>query len=174
MRRFPGVTIGVVTDRDDPAGQGRVKLSFPWMSDDQPSGWAPIAAPIAGKQRGHWFMPEVGDEALVSFELGDFAHPFVVGFLWNGVDQPPATEAEHRVLVTPGGHELRFEDKDGAKRVVLKTSGGHTIELHDANKKITITSAGASSITIDDTASSITLKGGGRELAMSGGQVTIK
>ena len=44
---------------------------------------------MAGKERGYWFMPEVDDEAIVAFEHGDFDHPFVVGFLHNGVDTPP-------------------------------------------------------------------------------------
>ena len=52
---------------------------------------------MAGKERGFWYMPEVGDEALVAFELGDFDHPFVVGFLHNGVDTPPDDDIDREV-----------------------------------------------------------------------------
>ena len=73
--KYPGVVIGVVADMEDPLGQGRIKLSFPWMADSQSSAWAPVAAPMAGSERGQWFMPEEGDEVLVAFEQGDFEHP---------------------------------------------------------------------------------------------------
>jgi phage baseplate assembly protein V len=172
MRRFPGVVIGIVTDLDDPAEQGRIRLSFPWMGE-QKSAWAPVAAPLAGKARGQWFMPEVGDEALVAFEHGDFAHPFVLGYLWNGADAPPSTDPQERIIVTPGGHELRFHDKDGSKQVVLKTSAGFTVKLDDAAKSITLETPGQISVKLDDMTSSLTLSGGGRSLTLMGGQVQI-
>ena len=172
MRRLPGVVIGVVQDRDDPTGQGRVRLTFPWMGE-QVSAWAPVAAPLAGQQRGQWFMPEVGDEALVGFEHGDFNHPFVLGYLWNGVDTPPSAEPTERVIVTPGGHELRFHDTDGSKKVVLKTSAGFCVTLDDAAKTISLETPGMISVKLDDTASSLTLSGGGRSITLVGGQVQI-
>ena len=95
------------------------------------STWAPIAAPLAGKNRGALFMPEVGDEVLVAFEHGDFDHPYVVGFLWNGEDDVARERADNRVIVTPGGHQLRFEDKDGDTPVILKSNGGHELTLDD-------------------------------------------
>lgn len=173
MKRQPGVVTGIVLDRDDPNGQGRVKLSFPWMSDNQQSAWAPIAAPLAGAQRGQWFMPEIGDEVLVAFEQGDFAHPFVVGSLWNGVDTPPDSDPKHRVIITPGGHQLRFEDNDGAKQLVLKTSAGFSIEMSESAQTLTLKTPGGLSMTLNDASSSIQVKGGGRQIMISGGQVQI-
>ena len=97
MRRVAGVAIGIVTSVNDPEGRGRVRLNFPWL-DLNSSDWAPVAAPMAGSKRGVFFMPEVDDEVLVAFEHGDFDHPFVVGFLWNGVDKPPETDRKNRVI----------------------------------------------------------------------------
>jgi uncharacterized protein involved in type VI secretion and phage assembly len=139
---------------NDPDGQGRIEVQFPWLSDSLRSSWAPVAAPLAGKQRGVFFMPEIDDEVLVAFEHGDFDHPFIVGFLWNGVDTPPETTNKNRIIKTPGGHELRFEDTDGAKKIILKSSSGQTI-------------------TLDDSDGSITLEGGQRILKMSNGLVQI-
>ena len=31
MTKFPGVVIGLVIDTNDPEGEGRVQLEFPWM-----------------------------------------------------------------------------------------------------------------------------------------------
>src|SRR5881397_3606107 len=106
MVRHPGVVTALVKEIDK---KGRLKLEFKWLTKDgHRSAWAPVAAALAGKQRGAFFMPEVDDEVLVAFEHGDFDHPFVVGFLWNGVDTPPETTNKNRVIKTPGGHELRF------------------------------------------------------------------
>jgi hypothetical protein len=94
--------------------------------------------------------------------------------LWNGVDTPPETNRQNRVFVTPGGHTLRFEDGD-PKKVVIGSSGGHTITLDDnpQSNKIEIVSSTGQSIKIDDLQSSIEMQGGGRILALKAGQVQI-
>ena len=173
MKRVPGVVIGLVTSVNDPLGEGRIQLKFPWLDLDD-SGWAPIAAPMAGGKRGAFFMPEVDDEVLVAFEHGDFNHPFVVGFLWNGVDKPPETDPKNRVLVTPGGHTIRLEDGTD-KKLIVRSSSGHEIALDDsaAGQQLSIKTKGGLTLTMDDKQSSIRLQGGGRILAMQGGQVQI-
>lgn len=168
-----GVATAIVKGLNDPDGHGRIELTFPWLADT-PSALAPVAAALAGKNRGAFFMPEVGDEVLVAFEHGDFDHPFIIGFLWNGVDLPPESTKDNRVLVTPGRHTLRFEDKEGSKKVVLKTSAGHVITLDDAAHTVTVATAGGQQlITLDDSTQSLTLAGGQRKLTMSGGTLQI-
>ena len=67
---------GVVTGdchkpgRSQEAGPDRIEISQ--ASASLESAWAPVAAPLAGKQRGAFFMPESGDEVLVAFEHGEF------------------------------------------------------------------------------------------------------
>lgn len=144
------------------AEQGRVLVEFRSIDDDLESTWAPIASPMSGKGRGALFMPEKGDEVLVAFQDGKFDSPFVVGFLWNGEQVSPEKSADNRVIVTPGGHQLRFEDKQGERRVVLKSSAGHTITLEDKDpKKIEIKST-QHTVTLDDTpgAANISIKAG--------------
>jgi phage baseplate assembly protein gpV len=145
-----GVVTAVVKDID--AAQGRLQLDYQSLQPGLASTWAPVAAPMTGKDRGMLFMPEAGDEVLVAFEQGDFDHPFVVGFLWNGEQVSPEHERQMRVIVTPGGHQLRFEDKENDTRVVLKSKGGHKITLEDKapNPKIEIKSQ-QHTITMDDT-----------------------
>jgi uncharacterized protein involved in type VI secretion and phage assembly len=174
MKRYPGVVTGIVKDLNDPDGQGRIELQFPWLSESVPSSWAPVASALAGKERGAFFMPELDDEVLVAFEHGDFNHPFIVGFLWNGVDTPPETTNQNRIIKTPGGHQLRFEDKDGAKKVILKSNGGHQVEINDATETITIkTNSGNQFIVLNDAAKSVTVRGGGRVVEMVGGQILM-
>jgi uncharacterized protein involved in type VI secretion and phage assembly len=173
MRRYPGVVTGIV--HGEPDVDGRVVLEFPWLDKAYRSHPAPIAMPMAGRQRGAFFMPEPEDEVLVAFEQGDLDHPFVVGFLWNGVDTPPETTHRNRVIKTPGGHTLRFEDTDNEKKVILRSSGGHVIILDDspAGQTITVRSKAQQSIVLDDRTRSIELKGGERIFRMQGGQIQI-
>jgi uncharacterized protein involved in type VI secretion and phage assembly len=153
MANMNGVITGQVKSTDDPDHQGRVQVSFPFLGGQNESYWAPVATLLAGGGTGAWFMPQKGDEVLVAFNQDDVAHPYIIGFLWNGKQTPPDPKAENRVLTTPGGHTLRFEDGD-SKKVILKSSSGQTI-------------------TLDDTEKSITLEGGNRILKMSDGMVQI-
>ena len=41
-----------VSDVNDPQGRARVKLTYPWLSDDYVSDWARTVQPGAGKDRG--------------------------------------------------------------------------------------------------------------------------
>src|SRR3984893_11809017 len=174
MKRYPGVVTGIVKNLNDPNGHGRIELQYPWLSDSVRSSWAPVASALAGKERGAFFMPEIDDEVLVAFEHGDVNHPFIIGFLWNGVDTPPETTNQNRVIKTPGGHQLRFEDTDGAKKVILKSNGGHQIEIDDASQTITIkTNSGNQFIVLNDAGNSITVRGGGRRVDMVGGQIKM-
>ena len=65
-----------------------MRLRFPWLDDTYVSGWARTVQAGAGKDRGALVLPEVGDEVLVVFEQGDFRRPYVLGGLYNGMDQP--------------------------------------------------------------------------------------
>jgi uncharacterized protein involved in type VI secretion and phage assembly len=113
---------------------------------------------------------------LVAFNQNDVAHPYIIGFLWNGKDKPPDTDPKNRVLVTPSGHSLRFQDGQQAPKVEIRSNQGSAMTFTDGPgpTKVVITSSGGLTITLDDTPpGSITLKGGGRVLAMSNGQVQI-
>lgn len=162
MSKVSGVVTGVVTAVKDPDQQGRVQLSFPFLGGQNQSTWAPVATLMAGSGRGSWFMPEVGDEVLVAFDHGDFDHPFVVGFLWNGQDQPPASDISPSVrrLQTVSGHKVDFDDRDGSQKITIKTQGGHTIEMNDVagSESITITTSGNQQIQMQDTPASITIQ----------------
>jgi len=148
--RHGGVVAAVVREVD--AEQGRVRVEYVAIEDGLGSPWAYVAAPLAGSRRGMLFMPETGDEVLVLHGDNDFDHPYIVGYLWNGEHRSPETDAKMRVIKTPGGHQLRFEDKDGAKKVVLKSDGDRSVTLDDApgQGRIDIKS-GSNEILMDDT-----------------------
>jgi uncharacterized protein involved in type VI secretion and phage assembly len=158
--RITGVVIGIVKDVDDPDGDGRIRVSFPWLGDDVVSGWAPIAAPLGGKDRGYFYLPELEDEALVAFEMGDFDHPFVLGFLHNGVDKPPTGGIDKHVrrIKSVAGHIVDLDDRSGSEKVHVKTNGGHLLDLRDSDTTIEIATSGGQKITMTDQPAQIELK----------------
>ena len=151
MNRRLGVVTAFVSEID--TEHGRVMLEYRGIEDDLQSHWAPIASPMSGGSRGQLFMPEIGDEALVAFADGDFNHPYVVGFLWNGEQTSPEDEAFNRVIVTPGGHQLRFEDKENDTRIILRSVGGHELVLEDiaSGPLARLTTDGGRQLLLDDT-----------------------
>jgi uncharacterized protein involved in type VI secretion and phage assembly len=141
--RIGGVVVGIVTNNQDPDEMGRVKVKFPWLSDEDESNWARVATPMAGKDRGLYLLPEVEDEVLVAFENGDMRFPYVLGSLWNG-NTPPAKNDDGknnvRVLKSRSGHVIRLTDEDGKEKIeIIDKSEKNSIEIDTASNTITIT-----------------------------------
>lgn len=138
-----GVVSALVTNnKDDPGALGRVKVRYPWLGKDAEGYWARIAAPMAGKDCGVYFLPDVDDEVLVAFEHGDARFPYVIGSLWNGKDtQPEKNDGKNnvRVIKSPGGNVIRLTDRDHAKIEVID-SKGNSIVIDTDNNSITIKS----------------------------------
>lgn len=165
--KIKGVAVGVVTNNKDPQGMGRVKVRFPWRENQDESHWARIATLMAGKDRGSFFLPEVGDEVLVAFEREDIRHPYVIGGLWNGQDKPPETNSDGknniRKIKSRSGHEIIFNDDHEAKKekVEIHTKAGHKVVLDDAagSEKIEVRDkSGSNFIVIDSVQNSITIE----------------
>jgi uncharacterized protein involved in type VI secretion and phage assembly len=145
VNRIYGVVVGLVTNNQDPDGLGRVKVKFPWLSDEDESHWARVAAPMAGNDRGAYFLPEVEDEVLVAFEHGDPRFPYVVGALWNGKDVPPAKNDDGknnvRDIKSRSGHVIRLTDEDGKEKIeIVDKSEKNSLVVDTAANTITITS----------------------------------
>jgi uncharacterized protein involved in type VI secretion and phage assembly len=140
-----GAVIGVVVDVDDPEGEGRVKVTFPFLGSEARSEWAPIAAAMAGNDRGMWMEPEVDDEAVVVFERNDPSRPIVLGFLWSALAPPPSTVTRERVIRSVNGHTIRFLDStptEGGNAGGIIISDAHQNEIVMTNGKVTIRSIG--------------------------------
>lgn len=143
--RVTGVVIGIVTNNKDPDGLGRVKVKFPWLSDSDESNWARIAAPMAGKDRGLYFLPEIDDEVLVVFEHGDMHFPYVLGALWNGKDKPPVGDGERegnhiRLIKSRSGHVIRLTDEAGKEKIeIVDKSGNNKLVIDTATNTVSLT-----------------------------------
>jgi uncharacterized protein involved in type VI secretion and phage assembly len=172
-----GVVPAIVTSVQDPEHRGRVKIKLPWLADSYESWWARTVQAGAGKDRGAAVLPEVGDEVLVAFEQGDLGHPYVLGGLYNGKDQPlggwPANidagsgQVVRRGLVSrtgmsvdfleaAGAESIRISSNDGAQKIVLTQTASKGIEMvSEGPLKITAKQA----VEVTTATADVTIKG---------------
>ena len=118
--------VAKVTDNKDPEKLGRVRVKFEWGNNDTP--WLRSVVPHAGNDRGFYFVPEVGDEVMVGFEMGHERFPFVIGALYNGQNAQKNRYHDKdkiKVIRTIGGNEIIFNDNG----VLTVQNGKNTIEL---------------------------------------------
>ncbi|MBL0701878.1 MAG: hypothetical protein JJV91_00145 [Desulfosarcina sp.] len=166
-KRINGIVTGIVTNNRDEEGLGRIKVNFPWLSEENETDWAKVMSFMGGKERGGFFLPEVGDEVLVAFEQGDINYPYVIGALWNNEDKPPEINSDGknniRKIRSRSGHEIIFNDDDNSKqeKIEIHTNGGHKILLDDSagQEKIEIIDkTGSNKMTIDSVQNSISIE----------------
>lgn len=174
-----GVVIGIVTNNQDDDGMGRVKVKFPWREESDESYWARIATPMAGKDRGIYFLPEVGDEVLVSFDHGNIYHPYILGSLWNGQDSPPEKNSDGkngiRKIKSRSGHQIIFDDSDGKEKLGIFTKSGHSIILDDSSgsEKIEIKDNNGNLLAFDSLQNSINISSISK-ITLEGPMIDIK
>ncbi|HTV73864.1 MAG TPA: phage baseplate assembly protein V [Candidatus Acidoferrales bacterium] len=181
MSRIPGVVSAIVNSLDDPAQLGRVQVQFDWMDGAPQSYWARVAAPMAGSGRGAFFMPELNDEVLVSFDQGDVSSAYIVGYCWSSADKPPfSANLKQRGIQSVLGHQFIMDDDPQTNKITLTTpNNGYALTLDAQNEKITVVTEAGVSVELDDPAAggpqiSLTLPtGDGVVLNATGLNITI-
>ncbi len=180
--KMTGVFVGKVVTNIDPLQLGRIQVSLPHLSDLNMSPWARIATMMAGTNEGSYFLPDVGDEVLVSFEKGDINTPVIVGGLWNGLARPPEFNQglnAKKMIQTKTGMKLMFDETPGQESVSLETLTGSTVNLSDT-EGITIQDAANNSIKISpqgiaiDSPTTIKLSVGGNAIEINSTGITIQ
>jgi phage baseplate assembly protein gpV len=158
-----GVVTGLVSNLNDPDNLGRVKVKYAWLGEID-SDWMRIATPMAGSERGFYYLPEINDEVLVAFEHGDVHHPYIVGALWSNTDKPPKPNSEvvgsgkvnERIIKSRSGHLIILDDTDGAEQIIIR----------DKTEK--------NEIVIDSKKNSMTIKVDGDFTVEAKGKITLK
>lgn len=129
--RMPGLACGIVVANNETLAVpplpplGRVKFALPWLDPAFVSDWARVVQPGSGPLTGTLFLPQVGDEVLVGFEMGDVRRPYVLGGLINlrtlynqpesmlgpvVAPTPGSGAVLQRAIVAPSGNRLVFSD----------------------------------------------------------------
>lgn len=181
--RFYGVYPALVTDNQDPDGQGRVRIRLPWSPDTGDAAyeaWARMATMMAGAGRGSWFIPDADDEVLVAFEGGDPRRPYVVGMLWNGQDAPPEqmdSDNNVKTILSRSGIRMSMDDSQGAVKLTLSTPGGHSLVFDDGDGSIKAEDSNGNVIKMDSGGISISaavkVKVDAALIEASAGMVTV-
>lgn len=173
---FGGVMPATVVSLEDPDGHGRIRIALSAVPDPASAAcelWARVATLYAGKDRGTWFMPEVGDEVLVAFEQGDPRRPYVLGGLWNGVDTPAqrgSNDNAVKQIRSRNGVVITIQDLSGQESLTLETPAGQTITLKDGPGEIEIKDGNGNTVTLE--ASGISVDAAAR-LSISAAQVAV-
>jgi uncharacterized protein involved in type VI secretion and phage assembly len=149
MESNAGVTLATVSNTNDEQNLGRIKVTFSLKGKQIQSDWVQMMSFFAGASSGAFFMPQVGDSALVAFADGDPSKPYVLGFLWNGQQKPPVATAQQqqttRVIKTKGGKTITFDDSDQGKISIVDEKNNQVV-IDTANNKISLVSQGDISI----------------------------
>lgn len=119
------LTLGEVTEVDDPEQRGRVKVRLPGLADAD-AGWMGVLCPGAGAQRGIVALPSVGDTVLVGLPRRTGAG-VVLGSLFGAVSPPDPGIADgavrrwtlhsadgQAIVVDDEKHALTVRDRDGS------------------------------------------------------------
>lgn len=131
LTTLPPVVPAIVTKIGTGDDLGRVKVKFPFLSEQDESHWARVLSAGGGPDRGFWFLPEVDDEVLVTFEGGDTRFPVVLGGLYTKVELPENDlldegKIRSRSVRSRLGHYLDFIDgsDEQTKAIVMGLGDG--------------------------------------------------
>ncbi|MCF0218973.1 MAG: hypothetical protein HUK14_04250 [Muribaculaceae bacterium] len=114
----------IVADASDPKSYGRVRIKYPWQTDektDSPSPFIRVAKDCAGDHFGINFKTEKNTEVLVDYEGGNVERPFVVGMLHSFVEKP---QYPSRSIKSYNGHKIVFNDPKDGSAVFWNSIGG--------------------------------------------------
>lgn len=151
-----GIQLGEVIKLDgDPENQMRIQVKLPIFGKDAKV-WARLTFPDAGKNRGIFFVPEKGDEVVVSFLGGDPSQPVILGMLYNKSNTSPekiTADNDKRVIMSKKKIFIEFDDSK--KNLLLETPSGNSITMDDS-KGITMKDKNGNAIELGS--AGITLK----------------
>ena len=138
--------IAEVVANDDPKKQGRVQVRFFWQRHlGEQTSWLRVQTPDAGvltdnsSNRGFQFIPEVGDQVMVSFEQGNPHRPYVSGSMYHGKNAKEVSN-NIRSITTKSGSTIVFDDTDRAEKITIKDKKGNTITFDSKDKSLSLQS----------------------------------
>lgn len=145
-----GLHVGVVTDLEDPEGQGRIMVRVPTIMADDDGIWSRVATLDAGNNRGTFILPEVGDEVIVGFINNDPRFAVVLGMM-NSAHSPAPLSASNdnneKGYVSRSGMKMIFNDDK--KTILIETPAGNKVLLTEEDTAIKLEDQNGNKVTMD-------------------------
>ena len=148
---YYGTYRGIVVSNEDPnsAGQpdpqGRLVVRVPSVGDTQEAERIayPIT-PLAGPNYGFKFIPPVDSQVYVEFERGRLDMPLWKGMWWAADEMHEDMQSvDSHGVITPGGHQLIFDEQEGSEFIRIKHLDGETsVELDSSGNIFAINKSG--------------------------------
>lgn len=177
--RYYGKYRGFVTDNNDPEKRGRLRLMVPSVLGETPTGWALPSLPFGGlADQGLFLVPEVDAQVWVEFEAGNLDLPIWTGTFWQASGDPPAegdkSPPTTRLLKTPSGHILQFDDESGKEKFRLVHPAGTELTV-DEKGTVILADAKGNRLTLDADAGQVLVEdANGNTITLSSSGTTIE
>jgi len=176
-----GILVGIVTNTNDPKKLGRVQVKYPSLGENCISDWAKLVSPMAGKERGIAFFPEVDDEVLVAFESEDIHRPYILGSLWNSQDKPPQDvyaggKVSQRIIRSVSGHVIVLDDSAGKEKIsIVDKSTSNSVIIDTAKNSIIVQANKGPKVVINDPSGTVAVDDArGNTVTLSSSGVEVK
>ncbi len=140
-----------VIDNNDSEHLGRIRVQFLWQEMQDASlitPWIRITQPHGGNDKGFYFIPEIGEEVMVGFEMGNAEKPYAIGTLYHGKQRPggnwPDDTNDIKAIRTRNGHTIEIHDEgnDGFIRIYDNEKENYILTLSTDQKLIKLQSTG--------------------------------
>ena len=170
---------GFVTNNSDPEKRGRIKLHIPGVMEDQETDWALPCLPFGGlAEQGFVTIPEIDAQVWVEFEEGDPQRPIWSGTFWQDDVNVPTEAAKDepttRLLKTPSGHMLQFDDEDSKEKIHIHHKSNSNITF-DEKGSLAISDSSEAIVSLDAENNEITIKdANGNTLKMTSSGINME
>lgn len=146
---FAGFQVGRVIRNDDPKFLGRVMVQLKWhkeVDESKSTNWIDVMRPDAGlysgelQNRGFFFIPEVGDNVIVSYFENDINRPVVCSPVYaDGAARWDDDSNNIKSFSTKSGHRIVFDDSDNGG-IEISDRVGNMMKMESKSGSITLLS----------------------------------
>tara|TARA_Y100000310_G_scaffold343241_1_gene449943 strand:- start:803 stop:1699 length:897 start_codon:yes stop_codon:yes gene_type:complete len=160
---------GIIRDNKDPLKLGRIRAEVPGIyglsaNENQWSPWALPCVPYAGKTKGMYFTPRVGDLVWIEFEEGEISKPIWAGMLFGTDDMSPqmTDDAPLDNVIETAQYRVELRDTNSSAdslfplfKIESKLTGTK-IEIDETEEaqKLTVSQASGNAVVMDSTSGS--------------------
>ena len=172
-----GNQLAKVVDNNDPKKMGRIQVELHWQKKGVHTPWIRIAQPHGGDDKGFYFIPEIGEQVIVGYEMGNIEKPFVLGTLYEKKEMPgkkwPNANNNIKAIRTRNGHTVEIHDSGGGGyiRIYDHKKENYVLTFSTDEKVIRLQSTGNIELIAEN---DIVLKAGKNIIENAGNDISIK